>query len=133
MQRRRIRWGFDDNGQNGCEVLRAKLRAIFITCLSPTKLETIFGCANHTSDIDRHAFYAELRKGIIILSVCVEGDRRLIRGKVISAEPVLPNNNWINRDRAGVTDKAASWRAIWASVIAKLPLAGPTALTAPFS
>jgi len=102
-----VAWGVKHDGENGGPALGHRQCTVLVAPLDPGNAERRVGGADHARNFDGDLDLADLCKGIVDAGVVVEGRRTLVRGEVVGAEPVLPNDDGIGGDRAELFDKTS--------------------------
>src|SRR5712691_13242500 len=95
----------DHDGQNRGPSLGCGERAILVSALDPGDAETIRRSADHAGDLDRDLYLAEIGEGIVGAGEIVEGYGTAIGGEVVGAQPLLAQQNRIDRQSPDIIDE----------------------------
>ena len=80
--------------------------AVLVAALDPGDAEAVRRRADDAGDVDGDLLPADLGEGVVGARVVVERHRAAIGREVVGAQPVLPDDDGVGRDRADLLDEA---------------------------
>ena len=99
-----ITWGFDDDGDDRRPSLRRSELTAVVSAFGPCDPKAIRRGAYDAGDLDRNLSITKFSEGFVGARVVVECRRAAIGREIVSAEPVLPQNDSVGRQPLDTAD-----------------------------
>jgi len=97
----------EHHGQDPGPVGGTCLRTRLVGGLDPLHLEGTIRCPDDARDLDRHGAFPDMPERVRRAGIVVEEDGAALRREVVSRQPVLAHQHWIERHRPEADDEAA--------------------------